>query len=77
METYVALLRSSAALFAVKPDLNRQDWHTYTSKLNLERNFLGLQALAFAPHIPERQREALEKKNLSRRLSWLLYSPSR
>ncbi len=41
-------LRAASALFAASDEVTRKDWHDFVAGLRLERDYPGMQALAFA-----------------------------
>ncbi|MEP0068036.1 EAL domain-containing protein [Pyruvatibacter sp.] len=48
MRNYESVLRGSNSVFEISQDLTRQQWHDFTSGLQLDRNFPGIQALGYA-----------------------------
>jgi signal transduction histidine kinase/CheY-like chemotaxis protein len=47
METYVALLRATAALFAVDGDVSEEEFQTFLQRQDLSRRFSGIQGTGF------------------------------
>ncbi|HEX6900934.1 MAG TPA: CHASE domain-containing protein [Thermoanaerobaculia bacterium] len=47
METYVALLRATAALFAVDGDVSEEEFQTFLQRQGLSRRFTGIQGTGF------------------------------
>jgi diguanylate cyclase (GGDEF)-like protein/PAS domain S-box-containing protein len=45
---HIQVLRAAAALFAASDEVTRKDWHDFVAGLRLERDYPGMQALAFA-----------------------------
>ncbi|MBF0502364.1 MAG: CHASE domain-containing protein [Candidatus Riflebacteria bacterium] len=45
------LLMGCAGLFAANPQVTRQMWHDYVSRLDIERSFPGIQGLGFAKRV--------------------------
>jgi PAS domain S-box-containing protein len=48
METYVALLRATSGLFAVKESVNAEEFRTFLSRLNLRESYPGVQGIGFS-----------------------------
>jgi PAS domain S-box-containing protein len=59
IETYIASLRGVAALFAAKGEVDRQTFHTYISRLQLQHRYPGIQGIGFSKRIPPGQVEKL------------------
>jgi signal transduction histidine kinase len=55
IDTYVSMLRSAAGLFAVNPDVNRAGFAEYVSRIDLRKNYPGLQGIGFSLRIPAGQ----------------------
>ena len=51
MRNYESVLRSTESIFKVKSDITRENWHAYTQRLQLDRHFPGIQALAYSKWI--------------------------
>ena len=45
---YTQLLRGAAGFFAGSNTVNRQEWHDFVEKLDLDQNYKGLQGLGFS-----------------------------
>ncbi len=50
---YEDALRSSAALFSVKPDMTRADWKRYVANLNIDTRYPGMLGMGYAPIIQQ------------------------
>lgn len=48
METYVALLRATSGLFAVKESINAEEFRTFVARLELRQHYPGIQAIGFS-----------------------------
>ena len=48
MRANESILRSGAGLFIVKPDVSREEWHSFVTKQNLSDTFPGLQGLGYS-----------------------------
>lgn len=48
MRSYEQVLMGGAALFKVKENLNRSDFHTYVENLQIEKKFPGIQGIGFS-----------------------------
>ncbi|MDV2077328.1 bifunctional diguanylate cyclase/phosphodiesterase [Marinobacter xestospongiae] len=59
---YEQVLAGSAGLFAVSPELNRLDWHTYIESVDIERYYPGIQGIGYA--------ERVKAWNLDQHLAW-------
>lgn len=51
VETYIALLRGGAGLFAASQDVTRDEFRAYVTRLNVEVNYPGIQGLGWAQTI--------------------------
>jgi len=51
IETYIALLRGTAGLFAAEPNLGKQEFSDYASRLRLNQNYAGAMGLGFVQRI--------------------------
>jgi PAS domain S-box-containing protein len=51
LEIYITLLRSEAALFASRDDIDNDQFHAFVDRLHLRRNYPGLQGIGFAPKV--------------------------
>ena len=45
---YEQVLRGGVALFAASEEVTRDEWHRYVRTLEIEKNFLGIQAIGFS-----------------------------
>lgn len=52
MDTYAAALRGLRGLYAIHPQVSRQDFRAYVQDLQLHRIYPGIQGLAWAPRVP-------------------------
>jgi PAS domain S-box-containing protein len=59
IETYIASLRGTAALFAATGEVDRETFHTYVSRLQLHSRYPGIQGIGFSKRIPPGQVEKL------------------
>ncbi|WP_448188708.1 bifunctional diguanylate cyclase/phosphodiesterase [Azospirillum sp. sgz301742] len=57
MQAYSQVLRSAAGLFKVAPVVSREGWDAFVHSLDLERQFPGIPAVAFARHLTEGELE--------------------
>jgi CHASE1-domain containing sensor protein len=53
--SYEQVLRGAAAFFAADNNLSRMEWRTYVTRLELQRQFPGIQAIAYIPVVPKGQ----------------------
>ena len=60
METYVAVLRATAALFAASDDVTRAEFATFATRLNLPERYPGIQGIGFSAHVSPDEVERLE-----------------
>lgn len=60
MRNYESVLRGSNSVFEISQDLSRQQWHDFTSGLQLSRNFPGIQALGFAEWVQPEHKAGYE-----------------
>jgi signal transduction histidine kinase len=51
MQTYIALLRGTAGLFAADPNLSQQQFMAYVTRLNLESNYPGTQGIGLVQQV--------------------------
>ncbi|MDC0662627.1 bifunctional diguanylate cyclase/phosphodiesterase [Marinobacter sp. SS21] len=49
---YEQVLAGSAGLFAVAPEIDHTDWHTYIESVEIERYYPGLQGIGFSARVP-------------------------
>src|SRR5690606_35215521 len=48
MQDYIQILRSGQALFSVSDSVNRAEWADFVAKLQVDRNYPGVQGLGYA-----------------------------
>jgi two-component sensor histidine kinase len=48
-DAYAQVLRSGAALFQATENVTREDWRRFVSRLDLDKNYPGIQGLSFNP----------------------------
>ena len=58
MRAYEQVLWGAAALFEVKDEVRRADWHAYVERLNLRSRYPGILAIGYAQVIPKRELHA-------------------
>lgn len=58
IETYIASLRGTAALFAATGEADRETFQTYISRLELQSHYPGIQGIGFSKRIAPDQVEA-------------------
>jgi signal transduction histidine kinase len=49
---YEQVLRGGVGLFAARNEVTRDEWAAYVHSLEIEKNFLGIQGIAFAVQVP-------------------------
>jgi two-component system, OmpR family, sensor kinase len=59
---YIQILRGCQSLFYAADSVDYQEWKQYSENLQVERNYPGIQALAFAKYIPRTDIKALESR---------------
>lgn len=52
-ETYIALLRGGAALFAAVPDPSQQQFEAYVNRLHLQKNYPGTLGIGYAERVTQ------------------------
>ncbi|MBI4583399.1 MAG: response regulator [Planctomycetes bacterium] len=52
VERYKTALRGAQGLYAASKSVERHGWRAYMQSLSLEKNFLGLDAMAFIAYVP-------------------------
>jgi signal transduction histidine kinase len=62
LETYLALLRATAGLFAGSEDVTRQEFAAFVEQLNLPDRYPGVQGIGFSIRVSAAERAALEKR---------------
>src|ERR1700722_18219339 len=53
VETYIALLNGTAGLFVATPDLNKEQFTSYVTSLNLDKNYIGAMGLGYVEKVDE------------------------
>lgn len=53
MQSYEAVLRSAAALYAASERVSRAEWREFTASLRLDLSHPGLQGIGYAPRVPK------------------------
>ncbi|HEX4910992.1 MAG TPA: CHASE domain-containing protein, partial [Permianibacter sp.] len=53
MQSYEAVLRSAAALYAASENVSRTEWREFTASLRLDLSHPGLQGIGYAPRVPK------------------------
>lgn len=61
METYIQVMRGGAGLFDASVSVEREEWRIYVQKLNLHKNYPGLQALGYHQFVSGQDKESHEK----------------
>jgi len=59
METCVALLRAGGSLFAAAGEVDRDRFHAFVSRLNLQARYPGIQGIGFSARVRPEERTAL------------------
>ncbi|HYE63035.1 MAG TPA: CHASE domain-containing protein [Phycisphaerales bacterium] len=60
LETYAAMLRASAALYAASERVSRQEFQEFVGRLELARLYPGIQGIGFTARSPDGRRESVE-----------------
>ncbi len=58
VDTYVALLRAGTGLFAANPDVRREEFAQFVSRLDLRGRYPGIQGIGFAQRVAARSLDA-------------------
>lgn len=58
LQAYELLLRGGVGLFLTSDDVNRQQWHTYVTSLQINHHYPGIQGLGFSRRIAPPEKEA-------------------
>lgn len=58
VDTYIALLRAGAGLFAAEPTVDREQFGQFVARLDLRERYPGIQGIGFAIRIPAAQLDA-------------------
>jgi signal transduction histidine kinase len=69
LESYLALLRATAGLFAGSDEVTRQEFAAFVRQLNLPYRYPGVQGIGFSIRVPASERAALEKQIAAEGLS--------
>jgi signal transduction histidine kinase/CheY-like chemotaxis protein len=69
LESYLALLRATAGLFAGSEKVTRQEFAAFVGQLNLPQKYPGVQGIGFSIRVPASERAALEKHMAAEGLS--------
>jgi PAS domain S-box-containing protein len=59
IESYIALLRGCSGLFAVRRNVTTGEFHAFVNRLQVPRQYAGLQGIGYAPRTSPENREAL------------------
>jgi PAS domain S-box-containing protein len=59
IETYVALLRASAGLFAASERVEKEDFRDFVQSLDVQNHYPGIQGIGFSARLEPEQRDAL------------------
>jgi signal transduction histidine kinase/ActR/RegA family two-component response regulator len=62
IELYVASLRSAAGLFAADPNVDRRTFKAYADRLELRKNYPGIQGIGFALRVARGEEAALAQR---------------
>lgn len=62
LETYVALLRATAGLFAGSTAVSRSEFKAFVEQLSLRERYPGVQGIGFSLRVPAGERVTLEKR---------------
>ena len=60
MDTYIAVIRSTAALFAASEQVTRTEFSAFVEKMTLGERYPGIQGIGFSIHVPPGQVARLE-----------------
>jgi signal transduction histidine kinase len=58
IETYIALLRGSGALFAARDSISQDEFRSYVTRLNLNEQYPGIQGIGYAPMVTSADKES-------------------
>jgi PAS domain S-box-containing protein len=61
IDTYVSLLRGTAALFAANEQASRQQFHEYVSRLNLPQDYSGIRGIGYVLRVDPQDKESVEQ----------------
>jgi signal transduction histidine kinase/CheY-like chemotaxis protein len=62
LDTYLALLRATAGLFAGSENVTHREFTAFVDQLNLPKRYPGVQGIGFSIRVPAAERAALEKR---------------
>jgi signal transduction histidine kinase len=62
IKSYTDLLRGAAGLFSASPNTTRAQFHDYVKKLDMERNFPGIEVINYGLWIDDAERPLLEQR---------------
>lgn len=57
LQLYRQVLRGTSGLFAVVGEVSRDDFHTYTDALDLQKNYPGIEGVGFSIVVPASQKD--------------------
>src|SRR5207249_5575131 len=59
VDTYIALLRAGTGLFAASHSVERDEFKRYINRLELEKQYPGLQGIGFSLRVSSVEKEAI------------------
>ncbi|MCW2905187.1 MAG: histidine kinase [Streptosporangiaceae bacterium] len=62
IKSYTDVLRGSASLFQISPNLTREQFSRYVDGLSIEKEFPGIEAINFARYVTEAERPEFESR---------------
>jgi signal transduction histidine kinase/CHASE1-domain containing sensor protein len=62
VKSYTDVLRGSASLFQISPDLTREQFLRYVDGLSIEKEFPGIEAINFARYVTDAERPEFEAR---------------
>ena len=62
MNTYIDAMLDGRGLFAASESVTREEWKEYVAGSDLKRRYPGIQAIAYAEHVPLQEREAYVRR---------------
>jgi PAS domain S-box-containing protein len=63
LETYIAMLLSGTGLFAANEDVNRDKFHAFVDRLDLQRRYPGIQGIGYSVRMrPEERAEVMARQ---------------
>jgi signal transduction histidine kinase len=60
LETYIALLRGTAALYAASESVDAEEFRAYVERLRIKESYPGIQGIGFSQRVPANQRDRFE-----------------